>query len=108
MAGKQSLTKKTTEKVEEEIQYFVAHADQARLVWDPKENRVLAAANLNGIFATAKANVARMLSKLGYKQVSADNITAWGLVPPKPDITDYTRRNVKVGANPPQGYHPAK
>lgn len=109
MAGKASLINKTTAKATEEIcRYFVSHANQARLIWDPKENRVLAAANFNGIFCTARPQVACMLAKLGYKEVSVENITAWGLVPPKPDITDYSRRNVKVGANPPQGYLPAK
>lgn len=106
--GKTTLIKKTTAKAAEEIRYFVAHSNQARFVWDPKENRVLATANLNGIFCTARPHVARMLAKLGYKEVSEEIITAWGLVPPRPDITDYSRRNFKVGAIPPQGYLPAK
>lgn len=98
--GKKTLVKKTAVNANEEVPVFYFARDskeQAAMIWDTRKNVIAAACAPNGLFAVTNSRTARTLKKLGYRAITEKDINAAGLVPPKPDVTDYTENAIKSG-----------
>jgi hypothetical protein len=61
----------------------------ASVVWDPENNRMLAHFNKQGLLLTSDDRVIKRLDIMGYRQVSAADVTGAGLM--LPDEKDSTR-----------------
>ena len=68
---------------------FTRVSGLATVVWDPEKDCTLAHFNKQGLLATSNANVIETLRAMGYREVTADQITQAGLtVPGVKDVHD--------------------
>lgn len=66
-----------------EVTYFTKVRGLATVVWDPKKNRPVVEFDKQGLFGTEDPELAATLKEMGYKQVTAAQITQAGLMLPE-------------------------
>jgi hypothetical protein len=74
----------------------------ATVVWDPDENRMLAHFNKRGLLATSNPKVIDTLKAMGYREVTAEDVSAAGLpVPTEDEVPDALATGPGTGYQPP-------
>jgi hypothetical protein len=59
--------------------YFTKISGLQTVVWDPAQNRAFAEFNKQGLFCTRDQAVVKRLLDMGYREITADDITKAGL-----------------------------
>lgn len=66
-----------------EVTYFSKVRGLATVIWDPKGNKPLAEFDKQGLYSTSDEAVIEQLTGMGYRVVTAEQITGAGLMLPE-------------------------